>query len=139
MDAHMNRHLLLATAALSLGLASAAAAQHPAPAPAPAPAKGETVRMADDAKSWISDPHIKGFYEMTKATFAGGAAKVDAKAFEQRSMAIFREFAKSRGMDPDAMQDHLKLIPGQVIQIVREDPKVLDSYDNFVAAMFGPD
>jgi hypothetical protein len=36
------------------------------------------------------------------------------------------------------MQDHLKLIPRQVVQIVKDDPKVIDSYDNFVAATFGP-
>ena len=51
---------------------------------------------------------------------------------------IFRDFGVSIGWKPDAMQDHLKLIPRQVVQIVREDPHVLDSYDNFVAATFGP-
>jgi hypothetical protein len=41
-------------------------------------------------------------------------------------------------MTPEGMVDHLKLIPRQVVQIVKEDPHVLDSYDNFVAATFGP-
>jgi len=36
------------------------------------------------------------------------------------------------------MVDHLKLIPRQVVQIVKEDPHVLDSYQNFVDATFGP-
>ena len=36
------------------------------------------------------------------------------------------------------MQDHLKLIPRQVIQIVKEDPKVLDSFESFTDAMIGP-
>ena len=42
------------------------------------------------------------------------------------------------GVGPEHMQDHLKLIPRQVVQIAKEDPHVLDSYDNFVAATFGP-
>ena len=37
------------------------------------------------------------------------------------------------------MQDHLKGIPAQVIQIATADPKVLSSYDNFWLAMVGPD
>jgi hypothetical protein len=41
-------------------------------------------------------------------------------------------------MTPEGMVDHLKLIPRQVVQIVKEDPHVLDSYPNFVAATFGP-
>jgi hypothetical protein len=36
------------------------------------------------------------------------------------------------------MVDHLKLIPGQVVKIAREDPEVLKNYDNFTAAIFGP-
>src|SRR5258708_3046977 len=70
--------------------------------------------------------------------FPQGPAKVDVAASEQKSFAIFRDFGASRGMKPDAMQDHLKLIPRQMVQIVKEDPHVLDSYDNFIAAGFGP-
>ena len=39
---------------------------------------------------------------------------------------------------PEINPDHLKLIPGQVVQIATEDPQALASYDNFVAAVFGP-
>jgi hypothetical protein len=42
-------------------------------------------------------------------------------------------------MDPDKMQDHLKLIPRQVAQIAKDDPKTLDSYASFVEAVFGPE
>lgn len=49
-----------------------------------------------------------------------------------------RAFAVSRGMDPDATAEHLKPIPGQMIQIAKDDPHVLDSYGAFVVALFGP-
>ena len=70
--------------------------------------------------------------------FAGGPGKVDVDGYEQKSFAIFRDFAPVMHMTPEGMVDHLKLIPRQVVQIVKEDPHVLDTYDNFVAATFGP-
>ena len=51
---------------------------------------------------------------------------------------IFRDFGRATSVGADAMQEHLKLIPDQIIQIATEDPKVLASYDNFIAAMLGP-
>jgi hypothetical protein len=81
---------------------------------------------------------MHAFYEATRAAFAGGPAKVDVDGYEQKCFAIFRDFAPSMHMTPEGMVDHLKLIPRQVVQIVKEDPKVLDSYRNFVDATFGP-
>ena len=49
-----------------------------------------------------------------------------------------RDFGVAMGVGPEKMQDHLKLIPRQVAQIAKEDPKVLDSFDNFVEALVGP-
>jgi len=122
--------------AAALALAGPAAAQHePAAATAPASA---TVNIQGEQQSWINDPHMHGFYDLTVAAFAKGPAKVDVPVFEKQSYAIFRDFGASRGMDPAKMQDHLKLIPRQVVKIVKEDPKVLDSYPNFVDAVFGP-
>lgn len=113
-----------------------AAQAHPPAAAAPS----ATANMqGDDAKAWIADPHIHAFYDTTVAAFSHGADKVDFPAYEQKSFAIFRDFGASKGMAPAAMQDHLKLIPRQVLGIVKEDPKVLDSYDNFILAIMGPD
>jgi len=76
---------------------------------------------------------------MTKEAFAQGPAKVDVAAYEQKSFALFRDFGKSMGVPPEHMQDHLKLIPRQVVQIVKEDPHVLRQLlQNFVDAAFGP-
>jgi len=132
----MSSRLVPALAALAaLAFGAPALAQHPAPA---APS-GSTAKMqGNDEQAWINDPHMHAFYETTKAAFASGPAKVDADAYEQKCFAIFRDFAPVMHMSPDGMVDHLKLIPRQVVQIVKEDPHVLDNYGNFVAATFGP-
>ena len=126
--------------AVALAFGTAAEAQHPAPAAKPA-AAGNTVSLQGagaEQSAWINNPHMHAFYDAAKAAFANGPSRVDAAAFEKTSMAIFAEFGKSMGMKPEAMQDHLKLIPGQVVQIAKEDPHVLDSYDNFIEALMGP-
>jgi hypothetical protein len=126
--------LRLAAAAATAVLAAAV----PAFAQAPAPDGSVTVHMKDAEQAWINDPHMHAFYELTRTAFAKGPAKVDVDAYEQKSFAIFRDFAPAMHMSPEGMVDHLKLIPRQVVQIVKEDPKVLDSYRNFVDATFGP-
>lgn len=135
----MKRHDLARLAlglAAALALASSAAAHPPAATPASSTTKS---LQGNDAQSWIADAHMHAFYDTTVAAFAQGPAKIDVAGYEKKSFAIFREFGVSRGVGADAMQDHLKLIPRQVVGIVREDPKVLDSYANFVAAVFGPE
>ncbi|MFC3068635.1 hypothetical protein [Phenylobacterium soli] len=130
-------HPLIIGLAGALAVANAAVAAHPdshrqdAPEPAAMNIQGEQ-------QSWIADPHMHAFYDLTVQAFAGGPAHVDQAAFTEKSYALFRDFAVSRRMSPEGMVDHLKLIPGQVVQIAKDDPEVLKSYDNFVAAVFGP-
>jgi hypothetical protein len=122
--------LAVAMGVAALAFAAPALAQHPA---------APTVSLqGPDSQKWADDPHMHAFYETTIAAFAQGPAKVDVATYEQKSFAIFRDFAPTMHMTPEGMVDHLKLIPRQVVQIVREDPKVLDSYRNFVDATFGP-
>lgn len=90
------------------------------------------------AGEWKRAPQMRAFYDETVATFANGTA-IDVDAYEARSFAIFREFARAHGADEQAMVDHLKLIPRQVVDIVKEDPGVLRDYDSFWAALAGPD
>lgn len=125
--------LLAAAAALVLLAAAPALAQH-------APAAGDrTVNLQGaEGHAWSENPHMKRFYELSRATLGPGAPKLDFKAYEQKAFAIFRDFGTSMGMSPDGMVDHLKLIPGQVVQIAKEDPRVLDSYASFRDAMMGP-
>lgn len=132
----------------ALALATTTGAHPPAtktaagPAPTAAAASGSTTTVnmqGDDAKAWAADAHIHAFYDTTVAAFAQGPAKVDVDAYEQKSFAIFRAFGVAKGVGAAAMQDHLKLIPRQMVGIVKEDPKVLDNYDNFVLALMGPE
>ena len=90
------------------------------------------------AGEWKRAPQMHAFYDETVKTFANGSA-VDVDAYEARSFAIFREFARAHGTSEEAMIDHLKLIPRQVVDIVKEDPAVLKDYDSFWAALAGPD
>lgn len=119
-----------------LVLAGAAAAQHPGATSQAGPSAG--ANMQGDDSVWRKSPYMHAFYDLTVASYAGGPAKLDVDAYEQKSYAIFRDFGVAMGVGPEHMQDHLKLIPRQVVGIVKDDPKVLDSYDNFVLALFGP-
>ena len=118
----------------ALALAGGAAAQHPAPTPQPS----QSANMQGDDAAWRRDPHMRAFYDLTVAATAQGPAKFDVEAYEQKDYAIFRDFGPAMHMTPDQMQDHLKLIPRQMLGIVKDDPHVLDSMDNFVLALFGP-
>jgi hypothetical protein len=126
----------LATAALAL--APATFAQHGKPQAAPQ--QGETKDLQGGYNEWRASPFIQQFYELTKTSFANGADKVDFAAYQEKSYAIFRAFGGSTGgkAGEEAMLDHLKGIPRQMVGIVKDDPKVLESYDKFWIAMAGP-
>lgn len=127
--------VLAMLAALSLG-ATGASAQTPT---APRGSAPSTASMQEDRASWIADPHMHAFYDLTVKAFANGPATVDEPTFQEESFALFRRFAQARHYDPAELLDHLKLIPHQVVQIAREDPNVLTSYAKFVEAVFGPE
>jgi hypothetical protein len=100
-----------------------------------------TVDIQGGYDEWRASPFVHQFYDLTKASFAGGADKVDFPAYQEKSYAIFRAFggADGRGKEgEEAMLDHLKDIPRQMMGIVKEDPSVLESYDKFWIAMAGP-
>jgi hypothetical protein len=97
-----------------------------------------TVRLADDGSAWKKSPHMRAFYDLSVVMLSPGT-KIDVDAYEAKSFGIFREFARANGMPEAGMIDHLKLIPRQVVGIVKDDPSVLKSYDAFWIAMVGPD
>ena len=138
--------LLGALLAASLAFVSAGAAIAGPPAHAATTAQTSTQTTTQtttksvqgDQSAWVNNSHMHDFYTAAVAAFANGPANVDVPAFEAKSHAIFDAFAVSMGADPKAMQEHLALIPKQVVQIAKEDPKVLNSYDNFIVALMGP-
>jgi hypothetical protein len=125
---------LAAFASLSLGLC--AGAQHGTEV-----AQGETITLdaqGGDYPEWFQNPHMVEFYALSVGMLRAHGGRVDAAAYEQQSYEIFRAFARSLGADADGMIDHLKAIPGEMVAIVAADPKVLDSYENFLVALRGP-
>lgn len=124
----MKRPLLLLAALLAT--AGCAHESHNAPQPTTVDIQG--------ANEWKRSPYLRAYYEETVKTFATGM-DIDVGAYETRSFAIFREFARASGMNEAGMLDHLKLIPRQVVGIVKENPAVLNDYDAFWAALAGPD
>lgn len=90
------------------------------------------------ANEWKRSPYMQAYYELTVATFKHGS-DIDIGAYESKSFEVFREFARANGRNEQGMVDHLKLIPRQVVAIVKEDASVLNSYESFWAALAGPD
>ena len=134
----MNRTLALALALAAMIAAAPAAGAFAQTPSGPPPSSQQTFDMRDDASGWINDPHVHDFYKMCVEAFANGADHLDRAAYEKRFRDIFTDFAIAHHIPPDKMLDHVKRIPGEMIMIVRRDPKALDSYDNFVVALFGP-
>jgi hypothetical protein len=66
------------------------------------------------------------------------ASPVDVSAYEQRSYEVFRALAASLGWPPEGLVDHLKHIPRELVGIATDDPKALDSFENFLVALRGP-
>ena len=136
----MRSNLMTATVAAALLIAASACSQggmHSHGGHASSEGQPATVDI-QGAGDWKKAPQMHAYYEETVSTFAHGT-DIDVDAYEARSFAIFREFARANGVSEAAMIDHLKLIPRQVAGIVKEDPSVLKDYDSFWAALAGPD
>jgi hypothetical protein len=119
-----------------------AAANSKTETPPHGPASGDvTVDIQGGYDEWRRSPFIQQFYELTKASFADGADKVDFAAYQEKSYAIFRAFGAASGggkAAEEAMLDHLKDIPRQMVGIVKDDPSVLETRDKFWIALSGP-
>ena len=127
----MNRTTALALAAVLVAAPCTGAL-------AQAPTAQQTLDMRDDASQWINDPHVHEFYQVTIEAFAHGPDHFDRAAYDKRFREIFTDFAASHHMSREALLNHLKRFPGEMVLMVRRDPQTLASYDNFIVALFGP-
>jgi hypothetical protein len=94
--------------------------------------------QGNDTAAFFANPNAHAFYDLSVKTFANGTKDVNFPEYQEKSFAIFRALGTAMGVGPAAMQDHLKLIPAQMMKIVAEDPSVLKDYDSFKVAMVGP-
>ena len=101
--------------------------------------QGEAQSLQGDTSAWVNNAYMHQFYDLTVETLGKGATSVDFDAYRDKSYAIFRAFGVSMGGNPDMMVDHLKDIPRQLVGIVKDDPRVLDSYKSFTRALMGPE
>ena len=123
--------VLLVLAGLALATAFALHAQHShAPQTITLDAQGHS-------PEWEQSRHWRDFYTLSVEMLRGNASP-DVAAFERKSYEIFREFARELGASPEGMIDHLKNIPREIVAIAKDDPKILDSYDDFLVALRGP-
>src|ERR1700754_4473912 len=100
-----------------------------------------TFSLQGGATPTCEDPLTRASYDVYRAAFANGPDKVDLPAFEHQERASIRAYVASQGWPPgdaDRLIDHLKDIPRQFVEIVKDDPKVLDSCEAFSLAMSGP-
>jgi hypothetical protein len=138
METRMRVRIGLAAAIAGLALSGAACAQPHGSDGGQAASGGRTVDLQGDPRAFVDNRHMRAFYALSVETFGKGTRGVDVAAYEQKAFAIFRALGAERGPSAEAMQDHLKLIPRQVVKIVQDDPHVLDSFDNFADALIGP-
>ncbi|NQV70070.1 MAG: hypothetical protein HQ498_08600 [Pseudohongiella sp.] len=109
-------------------------------------AKGEARSHAKDSASvsirqndgaLCGTPFYDDLYALTVAVFAIGAENVKVSEYEQQVFALIRSAEEFEGT-ADAFVEHVKDIPRQLVEIIREDSAVLDSCSNFSVALVGP-
>jgi len=98
----------------------------------------QTYSAREEQAPWDNDPAFHAFYQATVDAFANGPEAVDRAAYESRSREIFTAFAVANNMPVEGVLDHLKAIPGEMIDNAKRDPQILASYDAFMDALRGP-
>ncbi len=96
-----------------------------------------TIKLNEPQFAVCGQRFFDSVYELTKAVFVVGADNVVLSEYENKMFDLIRHSEEFKD-DPQAFIDHIKAIPGQTIDIVKEDPKVLDSCENFQVSMVGP-
>jgi hypothetical protein len=80
---------------------------------------------------------VRAFYDVLVEARAKGAEKVDA-GLERKIREMARQGPPGHGLDATAWEDHVVDMAGQMQAIGKKDPKVFQSYENFVVGLRGP-
>ena len=100
---------------------------------------GESVTIELNPSGFMTcgQPFFDSVYDLTKDVFSVGADNVVLSDYENRMFTLIRNSERFKD-DPEPFIDHVKDVMRQTIEIVKEDPEVLDSCENFQVAMVGP-
>lgn len=102
-------------------------------------AAAETRTLQGDNAAIARDPRMHLAWERLKRACSAGCDKADAASYEADSLDIFAQMGPLLGLTPEQMRRHVAAIPRQLLQIAREDPKVLTDFHAFVVAILGSD
>lgn len=102
-----------------------------------APDAPVTLSMRQNDFALCGQPFYDDAYALTAEIFAGGAENVSLEEFERQLFALVRSSEEFEN-DPEAFVEHIQDIPRQLIEIIDEDPTVVDSCENFSVALVGP-
>ena len=97
-----------------------------------------TVSIRQNDYALCTDPFYVGIYELSARVFAAGADTVDVADYEREIFAYVRSREDMSVEQADAFIDHIQDIPRQLVEIIDEDPAVVDSCANFSVALVGP-
>ena len=97
-----------------------------------------TVSIRQNDHSLCGTAMYDDLYALTVEVFALGAENVNLSEYEQKVFALAIASEEFSGASAEAIKDHIKDIPRQLVEIIREDPAVLDSCSNFSVALVGP-
>jgi hypothetical protein len=123
---------LIASSSAAGALMATAWAQH-------APQNAPVTKSLQEHPEHVTadDPRLRTFYDLLVEARSKGAERVDA-TLEKKVRETARHFPAGHGLDAKAWEDHVVDMAGQMLAIGKKDPKVFQSYDNFVVAMRGP-
>jgi len=124
---HISGILIAAAAAFGAGSPALAQPQQHAPA----------TRSLQEHPVSVDDPRLRVLYDLLVEARGKGAEKVDP-ALEKKVREMTRDYPPGHGLDAKAWEDHVVDMAGQMLAIAKKDPKVLQSYENFVVGLRGP-
>ncbi len=96
-----------------------------------------TFSLRDNDFALCGQEFWDSLYALTVDVFAIGAANVSAEEYAEKVFALVRS-SKQFGGGADEFIEHIKGAPAQLVEIIEEDPEVLDSCANFSVALVGP-
>lgn len=97
-----------------------------------------TISIREGDGSLCIEPVFQEYYQLTVKAFAAGPASVDEEKFRQDTFDLMKTSDFFGDLTPEQIVDHIKDIPGQLIQIIREDASVLENCENLSIALIGP-